>query len=243
MLRGLVDIPTGAKRLIGVVVFAALAGCADSQITAPDAMLPTLVKSANVVVDPLDTLTETHTFDELSPRCQFGDTLPNPYEGLTFETTPYFGACPGPNPSADTTVTLIPSNPTTFGSVTELMIDLPRPAAAASLDVYDYLTTGNLTLNAYDDAGNLVDSVTDTTDLAWVTLSVKGDIRRLGIASDQGNTLIDNLSITFAPEATPATPDDGPANAAACKKGGWSDFGFKNQGQCIRFVETGKDSR
>lgn len=28
-----------------------------------------------------------------------------------------------------------------------------------------------------------------------------------------------------------------------CKKGGWMDFGFRNQGQCIRFVNTGKDSR
>jgi hypothetical protein len=28
-----------------------------------------------------------------------------------------------------------------------------------------------------------------------------------------------------------------------CKKGGWQEYGFKNQGQCIRFVNTGKDSR
>jgi hypothetical protein len=28
-----------------------------------------------------------------------------------------------------------------------------------------------------------------------------------------------------------------------CKDGGWEDFGFRNQGQCIRFVNTGKDSR
>lgn len=34
-----------------------------------------------------------------------------------------------------------------------------------------------------------------------------------------------------------------PANDNGCKKGGWESFGFKNQGQCVRFVETGKDSR
>lgn len=28
-----------------------------------------------------------------------------------------------------------------------------------------------------------------------------------------------------------------------CKRGGFADFGFRNQGQCIRFVNTGKDSR
>jgi hypothetical protein len=30
---------------------------------------------------------------------------------------------------------------------------------------------------------------------------------------------------------------------ADCKKGGWENFGFRNQGQCIRFVNTGKDRR
>lgn len=30
---------------------------------------------------------------------------------------------------------------------------------------------------------------------------------------------------------------------AECKKGGWEALGFKNQGQCIRLVNTGVDSR
>lgn len=34
----------------------------------------------------------------------------------------------------------------------------------------------------------------------------------------------------------PQTKDD-------CKRGGYADYGFKNQGQCIKFVNTGKDSR
>jgi hypothetical protein len=28
-----------------------------------------------------------------------------------------------------------------------------------------------------------------------------------------------------------------------CKRGGWKTFGFRNQGQCTRFVNTGIDSR
>jgi hypothetical protein len=28
-----------------------------------------------------------------------------------------------------------------------------------------------------------------------------------------------------------------------CKNSGWELYGFRNQGQCIRFVETGEDSR
>jgi hypothetical protein len=34
-----------------------------------------------------------------------------------------------------------------------------------------------------------------------------------------------------------------PADKDECKLGGWMAFGFDNQGQCVRFVETGKDSR
>ncbi len=34
-----------------------------------------------------------------------------------------------------------------------------------------------------------------------------------------------------------------PTSKDECKKGGWEAFGFRNQGQCIRFVNTGKDSR
>jgi 6-phosphogluconolactonase len=31
----------------------------------------------------------------------------------------------------------------------------------------------------------------------------------------------------------------GPTNKAQCRHGGWRKFGFKNQGQCIRFVKRG----
>jgi hypothetical protein len=34
-----------------------------------------------------------------------------------------------------------------------------------------------------------------------------------------------------------------PTDKDECKLGGWMAFGFDNQGQCVRFVETGKDSR
>lgn len=40
----------------------------------------------------------------------------------------------------------------------------------------------------------------------------------------------------------PAGPEN-PTTKADCMKGGWESYGFKNQGQCIRYVETGKDSR
>jgi hypothetical protein len=34
-----------------------------------------------------------------------------------------------------------------------------------------------------------------------------------------------------------------PSTKEDCKDGGWENYGFQNQGQCIRFIETGEDSR
>jgi hypothetical protein len=234
MFRSLMDGSTATRRLFGLILVAAVAGCADSRITAPGAVLADLGKSANLVVDPLDPLTETHDFNEVPASCLFGDMIPNPYEGLTFESTPYLSGCDSPNG----TVAVLPSNPQTYGSLTELVIDLPRAAVAASLDVYNVDPDLDVTLNAYDASGAMVASASDATRNAWATLTVSGDIQRLGIASNQGNAYLDNLSITYAPTA----PTD-PTDADQCRKSGWQVFGFKNQGQCVRFVETGKDSR
>jgi hypothetical protein len=41
---------------------------------------------------------------------------------------------------------------------------------------------------------------------------------------------------SFSFQADPLTKDD-------CKDGGWEVYGFRNQGQCVRFIETGGDSR
>ncbi|MCG6987334.1 MAG: hypothetical protein LJF06_03965 [Gemmatimonadetes bacterium] len=238
MSRRHTDFPTGASRLVGLMLVAAVSACSNSQVTAPNQALPNAVdpvRESNLVVDPLDTLTVTHTFDELSPHCQFGDTLPNPYEGLSFESTPYYGACPSPNG----TVALIPSNPTTMGLL-EVVMDLTQPAVSASVDIYDVDPNSDVTLNAYDGSGNLVTSTSSSTKSAWVTLTVTGNFQRLGIAAGQGNTYIDNLTITSAPVVTSHTPNGGPTTPEECKNGGWAQFGFRNQGQCVSFVETGK---
>jgi hypothetical protein len=42
--------------------------------------------------------------------------------------------------------------------------------------------------------------------------------------------------VTFEPLPDASSKDD-------CRDGAWAVFGFSNQGQCVRFVETGKDSR
>jgi hypothetical protein len=239
MSRRLADFPTGASRLIGLILVAAVSACGNSQVTAPNAAAANPVdpvRQSNLVTDPLDSLTVTHTFDELYPRCHFGDSLPNPYEGLTFESTPYYAACPSPNG----TVAILASNETTQGSITEVVWDLPRAAVSASVDIYDVNPSPeDPILNAYDASGNLVASASSSTKNAWVTLTVTGDIHSLGIGSDQGFTYFDNLTTTFAPAVTVHTPN-GPTTPDECKNGGWAQFGFRNQGQCVSFVETGK---
>jgi hypothetical protein len=54
-------------------------------------------------------------------------------------------------------------------------------------------------------------------------------------ATDGNGLYFDDVVIDNAP-LNPATTDD-------CKKDGWADYSFRNQGQCIQFVNTGKDSR
>jgi hypothetical protein len=60
--------------------------------------------------------------------------------------------------------------------------------------------------------------------------------------------------LAFSASATTATFADNsglimqflsadPTEKVDCTEGRWIDFGFRNQGQCIRFVETEKDSR
>jgi hypothetical protein len=49
------------------------------------------------------------------------------------------------------------------------------------------------------------------------------------------------LIIKLVSPAPPAPVD--PESKDECRNGGWSNFDFRNQGQCIRFIETGYDSR
>ncbi len=59
----------------------------------------------------------------------------------------------------------------------------------------------------------------------------KSDMR----SADENNWYFDWVEFTVGP-IDPTSKND-------CKKGGWETFGFRNQGQCIKFVNTGKDSR
>lgn len=53
----------------------------------------------------------------------------------------------------------------------------------------------------------------------------------------------DNVVVSLDDGTTIYDFEPSPAEKGDCKKGGWEDYGFKNQGQCIQYVNTGKDSR
>jgi hypothetical protein len=60
-------------------------------------------------------------------------------------------------------------------------------------------------------------------------------------ASDQGlSGYFDKVVVTKTTGVTTYDFEADPQTPEACKDGGWMDFGFDNQGLCIRYVNTGK---
>ena len=131
--------------------------------------------------------------------------------------------------------------------------DIVIPAAAAGGTPVDFDFCVPFTQEYDHPAGsNLIVEVINTS------LDLRDAPRDACLGSEAG--CITRRVYAFSPTATTATfnepgglvmklvspvppaPVD-PANIDECKKGGWSDFNFRNQGQCVRFVETGFDSR
>jgi hypothetical protein len=75
-----------------------------------------------------------------------------------------------------------------------------------------------------DFSANISAYASDVGGFSWVIAGV-----------DDPNPFV-NWNEVEVPGCAPETKDE-------CKNGGWDDFGFRNQGQCIRFINTGQDSR
>lgn len=124
---------------------------------------------------------------------------------------------------ADTTIDAyeLYSGDGSWGSFWEVRAVLPVPFEAEPGVTYWIGMSGNEADLAQAALFNSVDSqlaVYSGRSLWMVT----------GIVGDQMFRL-------YGPSA-PTTRED-------CKNGGWERYGFANQGLCVRFVETGKDSR
>jgi hypothetical protein len=202
-----------------------------------------------------DGTTATYTFDELVGVCDLFQTVPSTYEDLTFvdgadaPVAPTYAPCTG----ANGTIALQPSD--LFGGGAETFIRLPAPASAVSIESYLFDFGEAPTLVAYDAAGAQVGSSSNGQENAVSLLSVDGagaEITRIGLRLPQWVGSVDNLTVTYIsdepepapgpdPEPEPAPTD--PVTAEDCRDGSWAAFGFSNQGQCVRFTESGWDSR
>ena len=103
----------------------------------------------------------------------------------------------------------------------------------------------------------VVDGTQAFTGTSWETYVHSNN--PAGLSSGDQVQAVDSATFRLAGTAAPATSGAGlyfddvvidnaqpvvnPTSKNDCKKGGWVDFGFRNQGQCVRYVNTGKDSR
>ncbi|HSW31768.1 MAG TPA: hypothetical protein VLH75_19955 [Longimicrobiales bacterium] len=86
-------------------------------------------------------------------------------------------------------------------------------------------------------AGNLVassSSVALQPTMQWVPSGHNGPVDQVVLRIPNGYWWVMD-DVTFGPP-NPTTKDD-------CKDGGWAQYGFRNQGLCVSYVETGKDTR
>jgi hypothetical protein len=88
----------------------------------------------------------------------------------------------------------------------------------------------------------LVTDVNAGTSILGAMFRVDATTGARTLLSDFGNPAqgplgLDPIGVAVVPASI------NPTDKSQCKNGGWAAFGFKNQGQCVRFVETGKDSR
>lgn len=107
-----------------------------------------------------------------------------------------------------------------------------------TLGVYTGGAVGSLTtVGANNDMGtactNTVISNPGLTSEVSFT-AVGGTTYHIQVGNPAGATVDFQLAWVFAGD--PTSVDD-------CKNGGWASYGFSNQGRCIQFVNTGKDSR
>jgi YVTN family beta-propeller protein len=67
---------------------------------------------------------------------------------------------------------------------------------------------------------------------------VNGNDGTVSVIDAAINTVTTTITVGGVPAGIAITPILRPTSKDQCKNGGWKAFGFKNQGQCIQFVNT-----
>lgn len=236
------------------LALAALAACSES---APDPVAPTAAQSrleqiTGFTAEQLAKLPRAPRIPLVTAKATMGGTvldfedLPagqfpmypyNPYHGITFSGSAYcpavyawddvsygapvsgthflFNGCGYDNES----MTLL--TPQTFQGAWVANPHFQNPAFQ-----FDLYLGGTLVASSA--------SVVLQKAMQWVPSGYNGPVDRIVLRIPNGYWWVMD-DVTFGPP-NPTTKDD-------CKNGGWATYGFRNQGLCVSYVETGKDTR
>jgi hypothetical protein len=88
--------------------------------------------------------------------------------------------------------------------------------------------------NTFVSWDEIIDGLEDRTVVAIMVNQGSGNA---GLQSYTDWVEVDGITYDFVPASQE------PQDKDACKNGGWELLEFRNQGQCIRYVNTGQDSR
>ena len=116
-----------------------------------------------------------------------------------------------------------------------------------------FVEVDDASFNTFDgndegDCGELVGQGTTEGTVVATYDGPDGLVGHAGIVfdnpADRGVATITNVQIgDYVLDVDHEPEPDDPSAKDECKQGGWEEFDFRNQGQCIRFVNTDKDSR
>ncbi len=197
--------------------------------------LPDLTSTGATVLD-FESLAASGTGLTFVPSySQDGFTIANP----AYSADDAFGAPRSDNPMYQGSTALVNNMPDGTAVLTR---DDGEAFAAVSIDIAE-LSPSDLTPRTVPFTGTRADgstvAATLTTDGAagFQTFTLEGFTDLVSLSWVQVSPFHQFDNIVLAPAAL------GPRNKDDCWKGGWKPLGFANQGQCIRMVETGKDSR
>lgn len=144
------------------------------------------------------------------------------------------------SPPADVDVTFTWSENHVFGDYRSI-ITIGDPASPVAQETFVY-QPGDEIRSPISDGSTETYQFTHTVNVPAGTpdgaydLTVKVEENWPPGSSTWGFSQTETLTGVVVIQGDPTTKDE-------CKDGGWAEFGFRNQGQCIRFVETGQDSR
>lgn len=117
----------------------------------------------------------------------------------------------------------------------------------STVTVNDITTGGNIWHGINVDQGS---GVTAEAQLTITGTSMHTDDAHVYLDDTTKDVSVDDVESQYTVEDNVDGPNDRlytlieqPSSKQDCKRGGFGAFGFKNQGRCIQFVNTGRDSR